>query len=264
MAQFWIRPPIAGLATRAALVLACTQSFAATPSLPATAPPPTQSPRETADALPLSLPPLPEPRPPREPAPIPASGASGGARNGPGPADDELACRSRLRALGVDFGERAPLGDPAGCALARPVVVRSLGRGMKMEPEAVLNCATAEAVARFVADIVAPAARSTFGLELVAVGHDSAYVCRPRRGTAKLSEHAFGNAIDLGSFALAGGRSVAVSAATDAREADFLSRIRMAACGPFRTVLGPGTDSDHARHFHFDLAARRNGGTYCR
>lgn len=263
MAQFRIRSAIAGLATLAAMVLACTQSLAATPSLPATAPQPTQSPRDTADAFPPSRPPLPEPRPTREPAPTPASGASGAARNQPGLAD-ELACRSRLRALGVDFGERAPLGDPAGCAVAHPVVVRSLGRDLKVEPEAVLNCATAEAVARFVADIVAPAARSTFGRELAAVGHDSAYVCRPRRGTAKLSEHAFGNAIDFGSFVLVGGRSVAVAAATDAKEADFLSRIRMAACGPFKTVLGPGTDPDHARHFHFDLAARRNGGTYCR
>jgi hypothetical protein len=127
-----------------------------------------------------------------------------------------------------------------------------------------LNCATAEAAASFAADVIAPAAKSTFGLDLVVVGHGSAYVCRPRHGTTKLSEHAFGNAIDIGSFALAGGRSIAVAAATDPKEADFLSRIRMMACGPFKTVLGPGTDADHAQHFHFDLAQRRNGGTYCR
>lgn len=44
----------------------------------------------------------------------------------------------------------------------------------------------------------------------------------------------------------------------------FLDAVRSAACGPFKTVLGPGTDADHATHFHFDMAARRNGATYCR
>ena len=44
---------------------------------------------------------------------------------------------------------------------------------------------------------------------------------------------------------------------------DFLDRIRKAACGPFKTVLGPGSDADHATHFHVDLAKRRNGGTFC-
>ncbi|MBP0617961.1 extensin family protein [Jiella sp. KSK16Y-1] len=50
----------------------------------------------------------------------------------------------------------------------------------------------------------------------------------------------------------------------DAREKRFLDRVRASACGPFKTVLGPGTDADHATHFHFDMAARRNGGTYCK
>ncbi|TIQ63130.1 MAG: extensin family protein, partial [Mesorhizobium sp.] len=35
------------------------------------------------------------------------------------------------------------------------------------------------------------------------------------------------------------------------------------ACGPFKTVLGPGSDADHSLHLHLDLAPRRNGGTFC-
>ncbi|NDW07005.1 hypothetical protein GTK09_21555 [Jiella sp. 40Bstr34] len=50
----------------------------------------------------------------------------------------------------------------------------------------------------------------------------------------------------------------------DQREKEFLDAVRSAACGPFKTVLGPGTDADHATHFHFDMAARRNGATYCK
>lgn len=50
----------------------------------------------------------------------------------------------------------------------------------------------------------------------------------------------------------------------DAREKRFLDRVRASACGPFKTVLGPGTDDDHAVHFHLDMAARRDGFQYCR
>lgn len=177
---------------------------------------------------------------------------------------DELACRARLRTLGVEFSDHAPIDEAPGCIVAHPLTVKSLGRSIDIEPEAVLNCATAEATARFLADAVAPAAKSVFGENLVAISHGSAFVCRPRNGTTKLSEHAFANAIDIGGFKLASGRIINVTAATDSKEADFLSRVRMTACGPFKTVLGPGTDADHAQHFHFDLAKRRNGGTYCR
>jgi hypothetical protein len=43
-------------------------------------------------------------------------------------------------------------------------------------------------------------------------------------------------------------------------EAEFLTAVRKSACGPFTTVLGPGSDSYHATHFHLDLAQRRTAG----
>lgn len=169
-----------------------------------------------------------------------------------------------MRELGVDFSSHAPIDDPAGCIVAHPLSVKTLGKDIDIEPDAVLNCATAEAAARFLADVVEPAAKSVFGADLTAISNGSTFVCRPRNGTTKLSEHAFGNAIDIGAFRLAGGRTIDVAATADPKEADFLSKVRMAACGPFKTVLGPGSNADHALHFHFDLAKRRNGGTYCR
>ncbi len=52
-----------------------------------------------------------------------------------------------------------------------------------------------------------------------------------------------------------------------APDAKFLTEIRADACGPFRTVLGPGSDSYHSNHFHFDLAQRskagKRRGLYC-
>jgi hypothetical protein len=121
----------------------------------------------------------------------------------------------------------------------------------------------AEAAARFTRDVIAPAAKEVFGSELVSIKHASAYVCRPRNGTAKLSEHAYGNALDFGAFAFADGRVTNVGSTGDAEEQQFLARLREAACGPFKTVLGPGSDADHATHFHFDLQPRRAGSTWC-
>ena len=43
----------------------------------------------------------------------------------------------------------------------------------------------------------------------------------------------------------------------------FLGKVRSAACGPFKTVLGPGSDPDHELHFHLDLEPRRHNGTFC-
>ena len=42
-----------------------------------------------------------------------------------------------------------------------------------------------------------------------------------------------------------------------------INAVRKAACGPFKTVLGPGSDPDHSLHFHLDLEPRRHGGTFC-
>lgn len=284
-----ISRPASGLVL--VILMLAGEGVARTPDLPAQAPPPRPSPLGPSAAAPplpsprprssprpatdkpdeTVAPPLPSPRPGTTPGndaqALPPSNPDepkDGRRETPPVATDELACRARLRALGVDFTDHSPIAEPAGCIVAHPINVSSLGGNVEIEPDAVLNCATAEATARFLADVVAPAAKSVFGEAVVAISHGSAFVCRPRNGTTKLSEHAFGNAIDIGGFKLADGRIINVATTTDPKEADFLSKVRMAACGPFKTVLGPGTDADHALHFHFDLAQRRNGGTYCR
>ena len=111
--------------------------------------------------------------------------------------------------------------------------------------------------------MASPAANAEFGSPLKSIAQASGFVCRPRNGTTKLSEHAFGNALDIASFTLGNGTVIAVEPAPPAKNEKYLRAVRNAACGPFKTVLGPGSDADHALHFHFDLAQRRNGGTFC-
>jgi hypothetical protein len=199
---------------------------------------------------------------PPEPEPKPKVAAKPVRTEMPG---EEVACRARLRELGVTFKEHAPLSEPEGCSAAHPITVSELPDGVKLEPEAVLTCAMAEATARFVKDEAGPILEKEFGSELATVNQVSSYVCRPRNGTNKLSEHAFANALDWGALELADGTQIDVQSykRSEPRRTRIIQAIRDAACGPFKTVLGPGSDADHADHFHFDLAQRRNGGTFC-
>lgn len=222
---------------------------------------------------PAKAPALPEPRPEppaagdtdtelKEPPPPPASARppSRGSLVPP----EEMACRTRLAGMGVRFEVRPAEGDGADCAMPFPLSVETLSKTIAIEPPALINCATAEATARFVQTHVAPLARKLLDGELAAVRQVSGYVCRTRNGTRTISEHATGNAIDLGGFVLEDGREIAVEKSSGTATGRFLAKLRHAACGPFKTVLGPGSDADHADHFHFDLAERRGGSAYCR
>ncbi len=171
--------------------------------------------------------------------------------------------RARLRTANVKFVEEAPLRDPLGCSVPYPIRLQNLGPDFEIKPDAVLNCSMAEAVVNFTRGVIAPAAVAEFETRITGLRQASGYVCRPRHGTQRLSEHAFGNALDISSFMLEDGSEITVEATREPQRSVFLSKIRSAACGPFKTVLGPGSDADHALHFHFDLAQRRRGGTFC-
>jgi hypothetical protein len=231
---------------------------------PAGVPVPTQRPDV---AKPEVEPPVVAPQPPEKPAdadkkmlPDPRSADLPDAKM---PAE-EVACRERLTALGVEFEEHKAENNPEiGCSIPYPIVLKSLGKSIAIGPATELNCPMAEVAARFAANIVQPAAKAEFGADLKSINQASAFVCRPRHGTRKLSEHAFGNALDIASFTLSDGRKIDVGPAPPEKDGKFLNAVRKAACGPFKTVLGPGADADHALHFHLDLEPRRHGGTFC-
>ncbi|MGX7874228.1 extensin family protein [Mesorhizobium sp. ORM6] len=235
------------------------------PEPPAVAPIPTQRP-DTVE--PEVEPPAVAPKPPEKPAdagdekmlPDPRSAELPGQKM---PAD-EVACRERLKTLGVEFEEHKAESNPEiGCSIPYPLVLKTLGKSIAIVPGTELNCPMAEAAARFAADVIQPAAKAEFGADLKSIGQASGFVCRPRNGTRKLSEHAFGNALDIASFTLSDGRTIEVGQTPPRKEGKFLDAVRKAACGPFKTVLGPGADPDHELHFHLDLEPRRHGGTFC-
>ena len=176
----------------------------------------------------------------------------------------EAQCRRDLRRLKVQFTPVPSVRQGGSCGIVNPVRVTALSKRIRLEPAATMNCPTALAAARWAHREVAPAARRRYGSNVSAVKHMSAYSCRTIRGTGRVSEHGKGNALDVGAVVLANGRTIKVrrKGFFAFREKSFMRAIREGACRHFTTVLGPGSDRDHADHFHFDLKPRRSG-RYC-
>ncbi|NDU99889.1 extensin-like domain-containing protein [Pseudoroseicyclus tamaricis] len=179
--------------------------------------------------------------------------------------------RQRLRERGavcgnVDIqGER--LGNvpgPGSCGVEDAVSVRSIG-GIRLSYPSTMDCRTAEALNAWVQRVAIPTFSGTGGgLSGIRVMGD--YSCRGRNGdpSARLSEHSFGHAIDIGGFTLRDGSSVSVL--RDWGGGSYGAALRALhrdACGIFGTVLGPTANAAHRDHFHFDTARYRSG-SYCR
>ena len=154
-----------------------------------------------------------------------------------------------------------------GCFVHNAYKVESLGQVAFSQP-ATFNCAMANTTAAWLSNVVQPAAEDTFGEPVVKIDVPATFACRPRNNIrgAKLSEHGRGNAIDVSAFTLASGRKIVVEQGwfTSGDDKSFLKQVRGGACGPFKTVLGPGSDPHHDDHFHLDLQQHRSGGSYCR
>lgn len=152
-----------------------------------------------------------------------------------------------------------------GCGVAEPVSVTAVA-GVRLSQPATLDCDTARAFDRWVRQVMQPAmGRSGGGVAQIRVA--AHYTCRPRnnRAGARVSEHGRGRAIDVAGFRLANGQTVMVlSDWQRGPHRDALRQMHASACGIFRTTLGPGSDGHHEDHFHFDMADRRGGSTYCR
>ena len=154
-----------------------------------------------------------------------------------------------------------------GCEVPDPWNITALG-GVSFSQPATLNCGMAAPLDDWLQKVVQPAARRSFGENVVAVDIAASYSCRPRNNErgAKMSEHGYGNAIDIAAFTLESGRMVTVAEGWRGGngEPGFLHQVHDAACGEFHTVLGPDSDRNHHDHIHLDLQNRRSGSVYCR
>ena len=213
----------------------------------------------------------------RPPSAIP-NAALPRARLGPPPSDPR-------------YGVPQPEPSPPGVDVNRPSSLESYGaqdhapypyRGasrlgpspvplapgpVSVNPPATLACPIASTLDRWIAGSVQGSAVRWFGQPVVEIKQISAYSCRGMNGDphAQISEHAFGNALDIAAFTLADGRRITVKNGWNGapEEQGFLRDVQAAACEEFTTVLAPGSNAYHYDHIHLDLMRRASGHRAC-
>jgi hypothetical protein len=236
-----VRCAVAGLAA----IAVCAGAFAqdASPRLPL---------RPTISPSPVI--PLPRPRPIILPAEVLAEPAL------------PSACQLRLTSDIATIEALPPVAGADGCGIDDPVrlsaVITKDNARVAITPPATLRCTTAEAIAHWIREDVAPIA-ATLGSPLGGVANFASYECRGRNRIvgAQVSEHGKGNALDIRALTLTNGKSYEltdIAVAKAARE-----RLRVSACARFTTVLGPASDGFHEGHVHVDLSVRRSGYRIC-
>lgn len=171
----------------------------------------------------------------------------------------EQVCLAKKLVETTEFVQPAKeIAGPGPCGMQQPFRATRLGGGtVVLKQRMTLGCpALAEAEA-WLADTIQPAADLYFGQAVSEINAGS-YACRGRNNQvgAKLSEHAFGNAIDVMSFKLADGYVITVKGGWRGTEAEqgFLREVFVGACQRFTTVLAPGSNVFHYDHIHVDLA----------
>ena len=176
-------------------------------------------------------------------------------------------CLANLKSNSVKFSALPNQSFEGGCRTIDTIKLMDFGT-----PTTNLGAMTCPLAANFTAwarHAVNPAAQQYLGSEVVRIETMGTYSCRNVNGgrSDKLSQHAFGNAIDISAFVLSDGRRVSVLTGWcgEKSEQEFLRRLHQSACKRFGTVLGPDYNGAHANHFHFDMAqSMKDSSAYCR
>jgi hypothetical protein len=174
-------------------------------------------------------------------------------------------CLGLLRQAGV---EAARVGDrdDGGFCVVRGAVRMKGGAMTPINPQGLtMRCPVAVRHILWDRHVLQPAAREIMGAEARRIDSLGTYACRriydSQQVTARPSQHARGNAVDIAGVRLADGRTVSVVRDWDgqgpagAGGAAFMRRLRDGGCRLFGNVLTPDYNAAHRDHFHLDAAA---------
>ncbi|HUI20303.1 MAG TPA: extensin family protein [Methylocella sp.] len=177
----------------------------------------------------------------------------------------EAACLAqRLIHVSAYVQPTPEIDGPGICGLTRPFRVSALLDGaVRFNSVYTLDCPMIAALNAWITEVVQPAAWARFGEPVAEIDSMGAYSCRTMNNQpgARISEHAFANAFDIGGFRLASGREILIVrdwTRGDDQTRAFLQDVHSGACGQFTTVLGPGANIFHYNHIHVDLALHGN------
>ena len=248
------RGPASHMRSRAFLIIAGVLAF----------------PQQASSAPIDQSPPLPRPRladASSHPAPYDAAPVE---QAKPEPTIDQ-ACLDRLGAAGIEFeAVTLLLAAKPGCAIETPVRLKAVKlapqwrTSVRLPDEPTLSCRFGERFGHWLRDLVAPLIAGELAIELKSVRTGPGYECRNRNRAeaGKISAHASGLAADVASFELANGGTLAIKPNGDEHLRATVDAIRVAACGWFTTVLGPGSDVAHADHMHVDILQHGSSDRY--
>lgn len=176
-------------------------------------------------------------------------------------------CLSTLKANDVRFTPLPNQSFGGGCQTIDTVKLMSFAT--EASNLGAMTCPLAANFTAWAKFAVRPAAKKYLGSDVVRIETMGTYNCRNVNGarSGKLSEHAFGNAVDVSAFILKDGRRISVLNGWNGKpdERAFLRRLHESACKRFGTVLGPNYNAAHANHFHFDMGkSMKDGSAFCR
>ncbi len=174
-----------------------------------------------------------------------------------------LQCHADLARDGVGFRALEDRQFGGGCSAVGAVQLLEIGT--PVTNLGAMTCPLARAFARWTREAVQPAASQWLGSPVRRIETFGTYACRAvnSRPGARLSEHAYSNAVDVAAFVLADGRRITVEhgwSGPDERVRRFLRAIHEGGCRRFNIGLSPDSDAYHYNHMHFDMGA----GPYCR
>ena len=173
-------------------------------------------------------------------------------------------CDRRLSGSHIILERIDPIREGA-CGLPSPIRLNGFeserAPQLLFDPAPTTSCRMAQALRRWFDEIVQPKAKAYLHATIVRMSTLSGYDCRSRYDdpTQRLSQHAYGNALDVAEFVTAKGERIALAYAWGAGDerAAFLRDIHDGACQIFGTVLGPEANDAHKNHFHLDMTERR-------
>lgn len=192
------------------------------------------------------------------------------------PPDAVPDCHALLDAAGLKYRKaELPLKqivrDVPTCGCHDAVTVTHTPMGMKLAPPAVVSCQMALALVRLEV-VIQELALAHLGERVRTLHQGGTYSCRKMARFDLVSEHSYGNAIDVFSFTLESGKKVSVlsdfgdlgvDTETLPSKGKFLRNLASAVYDRdlMSVSLSPYWDALHRDHFHFDMARYRVDGS---
>ena len=180
-------------------------------------------------------------------------------RNSP----ETLQCHIDLARERIEFRALPDQRFSGGCSALG--AVQLLDIGTPVTNLRAMTCPLARQFARWSREAVQTAAYQWLRARIVRIETFGTYACRSVNSQpgARLSEHAFANAVDVSGFVLDDGRRITIEQGwngDDERVRRFLRAVHQAGCRRFAIGLSPDNDAYHYNHMHFDMGR----GPYCR